>query len=128
MQAIEAHKDIARVELAVMLVREHGASFARGTVHRFVVHHRTPLNKKPCTPPSRTGPTGIGRRPRAGAAGSSGRTLQQGHFTRIGKADHRGFREPHVQSNARRAMNGELRDNFDLGAACRLLGLERLLS
>ena len=55
------------------------------------------------------------------------RALREGHFTKIGKADYRGFREPGAQSDARRAMGGELRDNFDLGAACRTLGLEGLL-
>jgi transposase len=38
--AIEAQKDITLAELANLLRREHGASFAVSTVHRHLVRHR----------------------------------------------------------------------------------------
>ena len=44
-QAIEAEGDITLVELAALLLREHGASFAPSTVHRFLVRHRITLKK-----------------------------------------------------------------------------------
>ena len=43
--AIEALKDITLAELAAMLGREHGASFAVSTVHRLLVRHRITLKK-----------------------------------------------------------------------------------
>ena len=43
--AIEAEKDITLVGLAALLVREHGASFAPSTVHRFLVRHRITLRR-----------------------------------------------------------------------------------
>lgn len=43
--AVEAQKDVTPVDLAAMLDREHGASFALGTVHRFLVRHRITLRK-----------------------------------------------------------------------------------
>jgi transposase len=45
LRAIEARKDITLAELAAMLEREHGASFAPSTVHRFLVRHRITLKK-----------------------------------------------------------------------------------
>jgi transposase len=45
--AIEAQKDVTLVELAAMLMREHGASFAPSTVHRFLARHRITLKKRP---------------------------------------------------------------------------------
>lgn len=43
--AVEARKDITLAELAAMLGREHGASFAPSTVHRFLARHRITLKK-----------------------------------------------------------------------------------
>lgn len=43
--AIEAQKDITLAELADLLRREHGASFAVSTVHRHLVRHRITLKK-----------------------------------------------------------------------------------
>ena len=43
--AIEAQKDITLAELAALLRREHGASFAISTVHRHLVRHRITLKK-----------------------------------------------------------------------------------
>ncbi len=43
--AIEAQKDITLAELAILLQREHGASFAISTVHRHLVRHRITLKK-----------------------------------------------------------------------------------
>lgn len=42
---IEAEKDITLVELAAMLGRGQGATFAPSTVHRFLVRHRITLKK-----------------------------------------------------------------------------------
>ena len=50
---IEAEKDITLVELAAMLGRGQGATFAPSTVHRFLVRHRITLKK-----------TGTGKRSR----------------------------------------------------------------
>jgi transposase len=57
LSAIEAQKDITLAELAALLVREHGASFAPSTVHRFLVRHRITLKKSRRTPASRSAPT-----------------------------------------------------------------------
>ena len=43
--AIEAQKDITLAELATMLGREHGASFAVSTVHRLLVRPRITRKK-----------------------------------------------------------------------------------
>lgn len=40
LDAVEAQKDITLVELTALLGREHGASFAPSTVHRFLARHR----------------------------------------------------------------------------------------
>ena len=45
LRAIEARKDITLAELATLLGREHGASFAISTVHRLLVRHRITLKK-----------------------------------------------------------------------------------
>ncbi len=45
LDAIEAQEDITLAELAALLDREHGASFAPSTVHRFLVRHRITLKK-----------------------------------------------------------------------------------
>ena len=69
--AIEAEKDITLVELAALLLREHGASFAPSTVHRFLVRHRITLKK---TRPAKLAgklavPAWPGRRPGCGGTG-----------------------------------------------------------
>jgi transposase len=56
-RAIEAQKDITLAELAALLHRDHGASFAISSVHRLLVRHRITLKKKPQTLPNRTGRT-----------------------------------------------------------------------
>lgn len=43
--AVEAQKDITLSELADLVAREHGASFAPSTVHRFLTRHRITLKK-----------------------------------------------------------------------------------
>lgn len=43
--AVEAQKDITLSELADLVAREHGASFAPSTVHRFLARHRITLKK-----------------------------------------------------------------------------------
>ena len=53
-------------------------------------------------------------------------TYAEGHFTKIGKKDYVGAREPNG-SDARRNMSEELVRNFDLGRACESLGLSDLL-
>ncbi|RZK93786.1 MAG: hypothetical protein EOO66_09305 [Methylobacterium sp.] len=45
LRAIEAQKDVTLAELATLLGREHGASFAISTVHRHLVRHRITLKK-----------------------------------------------------------------------------------
>ena len=45
LRAIEAHKDVTLAELATLLGREHGASFAISTVHRLLVRHHITLKK-----------------------------------------------------------------------------------
>ena len=42
---VEAQKDITLSELADLVAREHGASFAPSTVHRFLARHRITLKK-----------------------------------------------------------------------------------
>jgi transposase len=56
--AIEAQKDITLAELATLLRREHGASFAISTVHRHLVRHRITLKKSRAR--RRAGPAGRG--------------------------------------------------------------------
>ncbi len=58
LEAIEGRKDITLAELAAMLNRDHGASFALSTVHRFLERHRIMLKKKP--PRGRAGQAGRG--------------------------------------------------------------------
>ncbi len=43
--AVEGQKDITLVELAALLGRDHGASFAPSTVWRFLARHRITLKK-----------------------------------------------------------------------------------
>ena len=67
LRAIEAEGDITLVELADLLLRGHGASFAPSTVHRFLVRHRITLKKSRArrrAGPARRGPqtTGLVRR------------------------------------------------------------------
>jgi transposase len=57
LDAIAATPDITLTELARILKQEHGASFARSTVHRFCVRHRLTLKKRRRTLPNRTAPT-----------------------------------------------------------------------
>ena len=45
LRAVEVQKDITLAELAALLRREHGASFAISTVHRHLVRHRITLKK-----------------------------------------------------------------------------------
>ena len=45
LRAIEAQKDVTLAELAAMLERDHQASFAPSTVHRFLARHRITLKK-----------------------------------------------------------------------------------
>ena len=45
LNAIEAQKDVTLAELAAMLGRDHQASFAPSTVHRFLARHRITLKK-----------------------------------------------------------------------------------
>ena len=81
LHAIELEKDITLAELATMLDREHGASFAPSTVHRFLVRHRITLKKRRRTRASRNARTwrGGGRpgstaspaKPRSGLRGTS---------------------------------------------------------
>lgn len=52
LSAIAAKPDITLAELAAMLKQEHGASFARSSVHRFCVRYRMTLKKRRRTPPS----------------------------------------------------------------------------
>jgi transposase len=56
--AIEAQKDVTLVELTTLLGRDHGASFAPSTVHRFLVRHRITLKKSRAR--RRAGPAGRG--------------------------------------------------------------------
>ena len=58
--AIEARKDITLAQLATLLRREHGASFAISTVHRHLVRHRITLKKSRAR--RRAGPAGRGTR------------------------------------------------------------------
>ncbi|HET8996433.1 MAG TPA: hypothetical protein VFN42_07175 [Acetobacteraceae bacterium] len=51
-----------------------------------------------------------------------GRDYQEGHFTKIGNPAYQRFREA-GSTDARRSMSAEIRQNFDLEAACRSLGL-----
>jgi hypothetical protein len=51
--------------------------------------------------------------------------FEEGHFSKIGKADYVGMREPNG-SDVRRAMSEELVRHFDLGEACARLGLSAL--
>lgn len=57
-RAIEAQKDITLAELAVLLHRDHGASFAISSVHRLLVRHRITLKKSRTR--RRTGQAGRG--------------------------------------------------------------------
>lgn len=65
--AIEAQKDITLVELAAMLLREHGLRVASSTVHRFLVRHRITLKKSRRTRASRS----VRTWPSAGKPGST---------------------------------------------------------
>ncbi len=56
-----------------------------------------------------------------------GREFEEGHFTKIGKADYVGRREPNG-SDVRRNMSEELVRHFDLAEACSRLGLDDLLT
>lgn len=53
--------------------------------------------------------------------------FMEGHFTKIGNPTYKGFREAGAQSDARRSMGAEIKHNFDLGEACRSLGLEHFV-
>ena len=55
------------------------------------------------------------------------RRYDEGHFTKIGNPEYRRYREPGSNSDARRLMSAEIRENFDLVRACRALGLESVL-
>lgn len=56
-----------------------------------------------------------------------GKVLDEGHFTKIGRKDYK--RSVMVgSSDAQRSMSREITDNFDLGDACRRLGLGDLVA
>ena len=55
--AIAAQPDVTLAELAAMLKREHGASFAPSSVHRFCVRHRMTLKKRRRTPANKAART-----------------------------------------------------------------------
>lgn len=55
------------------------------------------------------------------------REIREGHFTKIGNASYRRFREAESLSDARRLMASEIQDNFDLTLSCKMLGLESFL-
>ena len=57
LSAIEAQVDITLAELADLLQREHGASFAPSTIWRFLNRHGISIKKKLRAPASKTGPT-----------------------------------------------------------------------
>ena len=57
LDAIDTRADITLGEIAEMLRREHGATFAPSTVWRFLDRHAMTVKKKRRTQPSRTGPT-----------------------------------------------------------------------
>jgi len=65
--AIEAQVDITLLELADMLRRDHGTSFAPSTVWRCLDRHAMTVKKRPRTPASRSGPTS----PRGAGLGST---------------------------------------------------------
>jgi hypothetical protein len=55
-----------------------------------------------------------------------GRAYEEGHFSKIGRGDYVGRREPNG-SDVRRNMSEELVRHFDLHQACKRLGLEDLV-
>ncbi len=55
-----------------------------------------------------------------------GHDYEEGHFTKIGKKDYVGSREPNG-SDVRRNMSVELVRHFDLREACASLGLSDLV-